>query len=366
MKIKYTTFWNGDKKILFDIEMLSYYKIEFENINKNNDYTFYFLKRNQFVWLFQHDILNRVSYSKLDKFYKESQILKKYYNNLINLCKVEKISHIVFTSTWQYWHPDFLNELKNNKIIISLSTADDDTNQINYCSRPYTKYYDYHFHVWVMYDKRWTTIADKLKQWWWNPIWIPLWARAKHINKNVNFENRDIEVTYIWNVNPPKIFRLSKLKKHFWDRLKLYWWQWNWDWKSLKWIFYKLTNIIFWLWYIEAISDEKLKEIYRKSKIGFNMHLVDYKWPSNSRMYELPANWVMQICDNELGLKNIFKNWKEIVAYKNIDDAIEKIEYYLKNKDERIKIAKAWYDKAINNYKVEQSFKKILNLIFKK
>jgi len=55
-----------------------------------------------------------------------------------------------------------------------------------------------------------------------------------HINNNIDFEHRDIEVCYIGNVNPLKLFRLSKLKRHFGDRFKLYGAQGNGDWKSIK------------------------------------------------------------------------------------------------------------------------------------
>lgn len=364
MKLHYTEFWNWEKKILYDVEMLDYYKIEFTNINKNNDYHFYFLERNQFIKLFKHDILNRVSFKELDKTYKKSELLKEYYKELLNFCKENEIKKIIFTSTGQYWHPEFLKQLKSIWIDIYLFTADDDSNTINYCSRPYTQYYDIHFHVWVMYDKQGTTIADKLKEWWWNPIRIPLGARADHINNNIDFENRNIDICYIGNINPRKLFRLSKLKRHFGNRLKLYGWQGNGDFKSLKWLFYKITNKIFWLWYIEPLSEEKLKEIYRRTKIGFNMHLVDYKWPSNSRMYELPCNGVMEICDNEKWLSHIYKIWKEIVAYNDIKNAIQKIEYYLQNDDKRIEIAKAGYKRARNNYSIEKSFLSIFNLIY--
>ena len=82
------------------------------------------------------------------------------------------------------WFP---SKLKKLKTIISLFTMDDDYSTINYCSLPYTKYYDYHFHVWVMFDKQGKTIADKLKEYGGNPIWIPYWYFADHLNSNIDF-----------------------------------------------------------------------------------------------------------------------------------------------------------------------------------
>lgn len=112
MHIKHTVLGKGDKKILFDIEMLLYYKQEFDELVKSGEYTFYFLERKQFTSLFSHDFLNRVSFSDLDKTYKKNSDLKDYYQSLLSFCREEKVKACVFTSTGQYWHPDFLNLLK--------------------------------------------------------------------------------------------------------------------------------------------------------------------------------------------------------------------------------------------------------------
>lgn len=364
MNIKHTVFGTGDKKILFDIQMSLYYKQEFDELVKSGEYTFYFLEREQFTTLFSHDLLNRVSFSRLDKTYQKNSDLRDYYQSLLSFCMEKKIKACIFTSTGQYWHPDFLQLLKKEWITIALSTADDDTNAIKYCSLPYTKYYDYHFHVGVMYDMYGKTIADVLREHWWNPIWVPLWARADHTNQDINFDDRDIDLCYIGNMNPPKFFRISKLKRHFGDRMKFYWAQGNGDRKSLKWIFYKICNKIFRLGYIQKLTEDELLDIYRRAKIWFNLHLVPYKWPSNSRMYELASNGVMQVCDNKMGMSRVFEDGKEIVCYETMKEAIEKIEYYLKNEKERIEVAKAWYIRAINNYKIEQTFRKILDVMF--
>lgn len=364
MHVKYTGLWNWKKKILFDDDMLKFYQSEFEDINIHDDYHFFFLDRKQFQWFFKHNILNYVSFQKLDRTYQNSQELQTYYDVLFEFIQKNQITHVVIMHTWQYRHPDFLKKLKNIWVVLALWTADDDSNTIKYCSLPYTKYYDYHFHVWVMFDAK-KTIADILKEHGSkNPLWVPLWAMQIHINNNIDFEHRDIEVCYIGNVNPLKLFRLSKLKRHFGDRFKLYGAQGNGDWKSIKWIFYKIVNRLFSIWYVQKLSDEELTQVYARTKIWFNMHLVSYKWPSNMRLYELPMNWVMQLCDNEKWLHKTFVVGKEIIAYKNISDAIQKIEYYLKHDKERIEIAKAWYTRAKWKYTCENNFRKVLSTIF--
>ncbi len=364
MKVHYTESGNGKKKVLFDDDMLRLYQPEFHHINIHDEYRFFFLGRKQFQWFFRHSLLNYVSFQTLDVTYKTSKALQSYYDALFQLIQENRITHVVIMHTGQYRHPAFISRLQNIWVVVSLRTADDDSNTINYCSLPYTKYYDYHFHAGVMFDAT-KTIADVFKEHWSkHPIRIPLWAMKIHTNDVVDFDHRDIEICYIGNVNPLKIFRLSTLKRHFGDRFKLYGAQWNWDRKSLKWIFYKVINKLFSIGYVQELTDEQLKKVYARTKIWFNMHLIPYKWPSNMRLYELPINWVMQLCDNEIWLQRIFKVGKEVIAYKNMRDAIQKIEYYLKHDQERLAIAKAGYDKTTWNYTCENNFRKVLSTIF--
>lgn len=365
MEIKYIQIWDWKKTIcLSDSWSLDWYKKDFELFTKKHkEYRFLFLDHGQYSRFFKESIFWHISSKNLDKTFKKSSLLKEYYSSLKTFLKDRWIKNFLVVSTWQYWHPDFLKSIKDLWVKLDIYTVDDDYS-IEFCSLPYTKYYDHHFHVWVMYDEK-ITIAEKLKEYWQkNPIRLPLGALEWHINENINFENRDIDVCYIWNVNPPKFFRLSKLKRHFWDRFKLYWKQWNGDRKSLKWIFYKICNKIFKLWYVEKISDEKLIDIYSRTKIWFNMHLDPIKWPSNIRTYELPYNWVMQLCDDVIWLKKVFNIWEEVIWYENISDAIKKIDFYLENEKERQRIAYNGHLRATKEkYKFQTTLESIIKTI---
>jgi spore maturation protein CgeB len=52
-----------------------------------------------------------------------------------------------------------------------------------------------------------------------------------------------------------------------------------------------------------------------------------------------------------------------VVAYENIHNAIQKIEYYLQNDEERIKVAKAGYERAIKYYTYDLVWKRILSVM---
>jgi len=87
----------------------------------------------------------------------------------------------------------------------------------------------------------------------------------------------------------------------------------------------------------------------------------------NSRLYELPANGVMQICDRGAGnaTTEIFKEDKEIVLYNDLEEAIDKIKYYLKHSEDRKKIAMAGYKRVMRDYKQEYIYKNLFDLVVK-
>jgi len=85
------------------------------------------------------------------------------------------------------------------------------------------------------------------------------------------------------------------------------------------------------------IDPKGLSEVYRRSKIGWNVH--NSTGPINQRLFTLPAYGVMQICDNKTGLGQIFELGKEAIGFDHIGEAIDATRYYLNHADQRIDIA---------------------------
>ena len=108
MELQYKQYWTGGKKILITDWSCWIDWVDINNLNKNNDYSLFFLEKTQFSSFFKHNILSKISYKKLDKTYNSNKWLKEYYNKIIDFCTSNSIHHIIFTHTWQYWHPDFL------------------------------------------------------------------------------------------------------------------------------------------------------------------------------------------------------------------------------------------------------------------
>jgi hypothetical protein len=175
------------------------------------------------------------------------------------------------------------------------------------------------------------------------------------------FRERERELVYVGQQYGPKVDRLVKLKQRFGSRFRIHG----------KWPlggYGGIARIVKGrrpLWTrVRAISDQERASLYYRTKIGINMHLsMIPRETGNMRMYEVPAHGMMLLCD-KAGLnahEQIFEPDKEAVFYDSIEDAIEKIEYYLEHEEERIRIAQAGFARVHRDYDGELNLKNFLH-----
>lgn len=88
--------------------------------------------------------------------------------------------------------------------------------------------------------------------------------------------------------------------------------------------------------------------LYQRTRIGPNFH--NSTGPVNSRTFVLPANGVMQVCDNRSHLAQAFTLGSEIIGVDDVEEAIEACRYYLAHEDERRRIAAAGWARATRDY----------------
>jgi spore maturation protein CgeB len=93
-------------------------------------------------------------------------------------------------------------------------------------------------------------------------------------------------------------------------------------------------------------------DLYKRAKIGFNVHNRGDYTVGSYRMFELPANGVMQISDGGRHLDAFFEEGREIVGYRDVDDMIDKIRYYLDHEDERRQIARNGYRRVMRDHRI--------------
>jgi spore maturation protein CgeB len=94
--------------------------------------------------------------------------------------------------------------------------------------------------------------------------------------------------------------------------------------------------------------EEERIPLFQRTKIGPNFH--NSTGPINYRTYQLPANGILQICDNKSYLGGIFELNKEVVGFDTVDEAIDLTRYYLAHDDERRQIAAAGWERAVRDY----------------
>ena len=109
------------------------------------------------------------------------------------------------------------------------------------------------------------------------------------------------------------------------------------------------------------LSEDERIPLLLNTKIGLNIH--NSTGPVNLRTFYLPANGVMQICDNKANLGKIYKLGQEVVGYDSIEEAIDLTRYYLENEEERLIIAKAGWERATNDYNEIKSFQRVINAV---
>ena len=95
-------------------------------------------------------------------------------------------------------------------------------------------------------------------------------------------------------------------------------------------------------------DEDKKTDLYQRTKIGPNFH--NSSGPINFRTFTLPANGVMQLCDNKKNLGKIFELNKEVIGFDSVEEAIDQTRYYLSHDNERIEIAIAGWKRALKDY----------------
>ena len=103
------------------------------------------------------------------------------------------------------------------------------------------------------------------------------------------------------------------------------------------------------------LPDDERVRLYQKTKIGPNFH--NSSGPVNFRTFILPANGVMQVCDNKSDLGKLFELGKEVVGFDTVDEAIEMCRYYLEHDEERRQIAAAGWECAVKNFNEVATFR---------
>ena len=105
---------------------------------------------------------------------------------------------------------------------------------------------------------------------------------------------------------------------------------------------------------------EEAAKTFSQTKVVFNYSVGD---DANMRLFEslgtksfLLTNWIPT-------LGELFEDGKHLVTYKTIEEAIEKVTYYVENDQEREEIAQAGYDEVMKNHTYRERVEQMLEII---
>ena len=169
---------------------------------------------------------------------------------------------------------------------------------------------------------------------------------------------RDIDVIFIGALHLNKMPLLAAVKKALDRRLRLH------GLTSLK------KNIYFNLKYgfpgwVTPVPFTHYVPLYQRAKIGINVHNRGDYTVGGYRMFDLPANGVMQISDGGQYLEQFFSVGEEVVSYGDADELIDKVQYYLAHDEERERIALNGFRRVQKDYRIAELLVKVGDLIKK-
>ena len=292
-----------------------------------------------------------------DIFYNRNKLLFDLYSKLQELIKQNNIDCLIVDNANPY-HPELLKTLAVKKV---LRTSDGPMTAYDRIF-PYVHAFDavlYHSPAYsqeINMREKLTYLGVKEKYFWSMGSFDALRSRASE--KKLFDNERDVDIVFVGALFPNKMELLASVKNEFGKNFKLFGLA-NWK-KNLYFnLKYKFPGIV------RPLSFENYVPLYEKSKIGINVHNRGKYTVGGYRMFDLPANGVMQISDGEEYLEEFFKVGVEVESYSSKEELVDKVKYYLKHDAARIKIAKAGYKKVMESYLIKDKLRELSMLIKK-
>lgn len=310
-------------------------------IRSASDKNFTFIPFNHQSYLNPRLYINAI---KLDRLYRTKHAgLMQMYKEFEAAIREHRVDAII-VNNYPPYHPDFLRRLKVYKVLYS----GDDPGATYMRNIPYLHAYDHIFYLDPDYSED-MNMSEKMRYCGMtNENWLPHGVfdedydttRTEH---TIFEQERDIDIIYVGAPYIQKLELLATIKKAFGNSCRLYGrfrLPWN--------IYYNLRYG--WPGWIKGISYPERTQLHQRAKIGFNLHWNNHGL-GNQRLYYLPANGVMQICDNQPYLSRVFEVGNEVETYQDADELIDKIRYFLEHSGERKEIALRGYRRTVKEYR---------------
>ncbi len=111
---------------------------------------------------------------------------------------------------------------------------------------------------------------------------------------------------------------------------------------------------------------QDIYQILSMSKIGWNSHLeIAGKFADNLRLFEVTGVGALLITDWKENLHKVFEVGKEVLAYRNADECIALIQYYLERDIERNAIALAGQQRTLREHTYCHRMQELVGIVRK-
>lgn len=275
----------------------------------------------------------------------KDQRLLRLYAEFEDLLRVSRADAVLVDNCYPY-HPDYLRRLSVHKV---MRTSD---GPIAAYDRDFAYLHAYDqvlFHS-PAYSRD-LTMEEKLR--YCGATAIDFWPlgvfEANYDPSRTEAElfggSRDVDVVFVGAMHVNKMGMLARIKKALGSRIRMF------GLTTFK------RNLYFNARYglpgwIRTLPFAGYVPLYQRAKIGINLHNRGKYSVGNYRLYDLPANGVMQISDGGEYLRYFLEPGEEVVPYDDVDDLLAKIDYYLTHDRERIAIARAGYQRVMRDYRI--------------
>jgi spore maturation protein CgeB len=111
------------------------------------------------------------------------------------------------------------------------------------------------------------------------------------------------------------------------------------------------------------VNEEKAKSVLA-SKINLNTLVPGGIYGLNARAFEIAGIGGFQLIHWRPGLADLFDDGKELVSFKNFNELLDKIKYYMNNDKERLRIAESGQRKAYSEHTFSLRLDLILETVF--
>lgn len=261
----------------------------------------------------------------------------RIFDDILNVAKVYK-PNLIFVIKGENLGPDFLEEIKREiRNAILINWFPDPINQWDLMVK-ISSHYDFYFDS----DPQTVSMLKKIGRQ--NVHNLPFAAEVEELT---DFDKK-FDVSFIGTFSP---YRENYLKALTPFSLNI--------WGDPRWFNSHLKNFV----RGGRIGQKEMKDIIKRSKININIHHNVARSGTNLRTFEVVGSGGFLLSEYMPDLKRLFKIDEEIVCFKNKQELKAKVDYFLKNEKERVKIAAQGFQKVRSTHSYNKRLDELLSII---